>query len=290
MSYVDQWNAIAARIRSLRSAADLYAQFRIAREEDGHGIDASLKIHCQNILQLLKTFHNSFHAILPPDAKTALEWFISGNPSSPASVISSAFGFRMDGPVLLTAFEAEMSFLLSDVQEVIRARSERAFLHLQRLLAVDADLRDTWSTAFEGKGEASCEQLGAVHLLWHGMFAFKGHAPAARTDLVFSEPIDVSVLERGVEGLVLTEWKVANEGNAAECFDTARTQARLYQQGILAGTELTGYRYVVVVSLNQLPNVPDNMNIEGVCYRHVNIAIKPRPPSVEARKRQARKG
>jgi hypothetical protein len=37
------------------------------------------------------------------------------------------------GPVLLTAFESEMSYLLSDTQEVIRARSEWAFLHLQRL-------------------------------------------------------------------------------------------------------------------------------------------------------------
>jgi len=31
MSYVEQWNAIAARIRALRDAADLYAQFLIAQ-------------------------------------------------------------------------------------------------------------------------------------------------------------------------------------------------------------------------------------------------------------------
>lgn len=46
-------------------------------------------------------------------------------------------------------------------------RSKRAFLHLQRLLAVDADIRAKWKGAFEAehKGELSCEKLGAVHLL-----------------------------------------------------------------------------------------------------------------------------
>jgi hypothetical protein len=288
VSYVEKRNAIAARIRSLRDAANLYAQFRIAGEEDGHGVAASLKIHCENIVESLKAFYNSFHAILPPEAKRALAWFISGNRHSPASVISAALGFRMDGPVLLTAFEAEMSFLLSDVQEVIRARSERAFLHLQRLLAVDADVQDKWKAAFnkDRAGEVSCEKLGAIHLLWHGIFAFKIDANKARTDLVFHEPIDPSIMQRGIEGLVLTEWKVADEANATVRFEQARTQATLYQHGPLAGTELTGYRYAIVVSRKELPRnaVPDNGLIEGVVYRHINIAIEPRLLSVQARR------
>jgi hypothetical protein len=177
-----------------------------------------------------------------------------------------------------------MSFLLADTQEIIRARSERAFLHLQRLLAVDDDVRTKWKAAFE-RGEVSCEKLGAVHLLWHGIFAFKVDATGGRTDLVFAEPIDVSAAaQRGVEGFVLTEWKVADEENAATRFGQARSQAELYQQGPLVGIELTGYRYVTAVSLTDLPRktVPDDTVIGGVVYRHISIAIKPKTSSVQA--------
>jgi hypothetical protein len=83
-----------------------------------------------------------------------------------------------------------------------------------------------------------------VHLLSQGIFAFKVDASGARTDLVFREPPEDSLLTRGVEGLVLTEWKVATAQNAADRFAEARAQADLYKQGALAGVELTGYRYL----------------------------------------------
>jgi hypothetical protein len=124
-------------------------------------------------------------------------------------------------------------------------------------------------------------------LLWHGIFASKVDAHGARTDLVSPEPIEASVTQRGIEGLVLTEWKVADERNAASRFDEARNQAELYQQGPLIGSELTGYRYAIAVSLTDLPKgvVPDDMVIRDVVYRHINIAIAPRRPSVQARHR-----
>jgi hypothetical protein len=108
----------------------------------------------------------------------------------------------------------------------------------------------------------------------------------SRTDLIFSEQVDPASIQRGIEGLVLTEWKLAkNAKDAPGCFEQARTQAALYQQGALVGTELTGYRYAVAVSLTKLPNVPDDMLIGGVVYHHINIAITPRTPSVQARTR-----
>ncbi len=285
MSYVEQWNAIAARIRSLHGVADLYAQFLIAGEEDGHGISRHLRDQSLSILETLRNFYQSFHPRLPPNAKACLERFVRGQP---ADILSENFWFKMDGPVLLTALEAEMAFFLADVQEAIRARSERAFLHLQRLLVVDAELRDRWKAAFNKTraGEVSCEQLGAVHLLWHGIFAFKVDAHGARTDLVFSEPVDVSATaQRGIEGLVLTEWKLVDAGDALSRFEEARDQAALYRQSALVDTELTSYRYAVAVSLTDLPKgaVPEDKDIGGVVYRHINIAIEPRPPSVQAR-------
>src|ERR1700722_5384768 len=107
----------------------------------------------------------------------------------------------------LAALEAEITFLLSGRQEQIRARSERALLHLQRSLIVDADISRKWKKAF-GTNEVACEKLGSVHLLSHGIYAFKVDASGARTDLVFNEPPPDALLAQAVEGMVLTEWKL----------------------------------------------------------------------------------
>ena len=149
--------------------------------------------------------------------------------------------------VMLGAFESEMSFILSDVQEVIRARSELAFAHLQRSIVVDQAFRKKWKTAFK-KGEVECEKLGAIHLLQHGIFAFKVDAAGARTDLVFQEPAgDLTAEQRYVDGFVLTEWKkAAQEAKAEQRFEEARAQARRYAQGALAGSELNMRRVVAI--------------------------------------------
>ena len=51
--------------------------------------------------------------------------------------------------VLLGAFETEMSFILSDHQEIIRVRSERAFAHLQRSIVADPEFGEKWRKAFK---------------------------------------------------------------------------------------------------------------------------------------------
>jgi hypothetical protein len=168
---------------------------------------------------------------------------------------------------------------LSNAQESIRARSERAFAHLQRLIVVDSTFREKWKAAFED-GEVACEKLGAVHLLLHGIWAFKVDAGGARTDLVFQEPAgSLANEQRYVDGFVLTEWKKTNLGEDAMLrFEQARSQARRYAQGALAGTELTAYRYAVLVSRQQV-SIPEDVREGEVVYRHINVAVDPRPPS-----------
>jgi hypothetical protein len=86
-------------------------------------------------------------------------------------------------------------------------------------------------------------------------------------------------MQRYANGLVLTEWKKASlEDDAGKRFEEARSQARRYAQGALAGSELRGYRYAVVVSRSQV-TVPDDVEENGVVYRHINVAVDPRPPS-----------
>jgi hypothetical protein len=172
-----------------------------------------------------------------------------------------------------------MSFVLSDVQESIRATSERAFSHLQRSIVVDADLRTKWRRAFD-EGEVACERLGAVHLLLHGIWAFKVDGAGARTDLVFQEPVqDLSAAQRYADGLVLTEWKKATfDDQALQRFAEARSQAQRYAQGVLGGNELRRYRYAVVVTQQQV-EVPADTEQSGVVCRHINIAVEPQTPS-----------
>jgi hypothetical protein len=104
---------------------------------------------------------------------------------------------------------------------------------------------------------------------------------------VFNEPPDGSLLARGVDGLVLTEWKVAHDAaGATRGFQAARAQADLYKQGPLAGIELTGYRYLIVVSLKELPLgsvLADDTASKGVVYRHINLVIQPSVPSKAAK-------
>lgn len=286
MSYAEQWRALAARIRGLAKAGELYAQIQTGTNNDPHGIAKNLYRHYKNILLMLKEFLETFGVVLPHEARECLKAFLEGDGAKLITTdASKETRAGRAGLVFLCAFEFEMSYHLANRQELLRARSERAFLHLQRLLAVDEDLRVKWKAAFEAerKGELSCEKLGAVHLLWHGILAFKIDAIGARTDLVFNEPLENTQEQRGIEGLVLTEWKIAEPGNGEKRFDEARKQAEAYSQGPLAGSELTGYRYVVAVSLTDLPRVPDDQSVGSVIFRHINIVIEPKRPSKKAR-------
>lgn len=282
MTYHDQWKALSSRIRGLTQAGQLHAQFLAIRSSDAHGGGKYLCEQSEDVLSALNVFRKRFRHELSPTALASIDnhvatigGVISGTGGGPGAKQERVWAAL----VQLSAFETEMSFILSDAQETIRTRSERAFSHLQRLIVADPAFRDKWDRAFE-EGEVACEKLGAAHLLWHGIWAFKVDATGARTDLVFQEPAGALVDEqRYSDGIVLTEWKKANPGdNAGERFDQARSQAQRYAQGVLAGSELTAYRYAVVVSRQQV-SVPDDLTEGGVVYRHINVAVDPRTPS-----------
>jgi hypothetical protein len=282
MTYVDQWRALSSRIRGLTQAASLNAQYLAIRLSGSSGREMVLGEQCRRVLAGLRVFHDSFRQSLPTSSISAIEEFlekadplidkINGNPDNRQERVWTAM-------VMLAAFETEASFLLSDVQESIRARSERAFSHLQRSIVVDEEFRAKWGRAF-ASGEIECERLGAVHLLLHGIWAFKINAAGARTDLVFQEDSrDFEEAQRYVDGFVLTEWKKANtDDQSRRCFEEARSQAHRYAQGPLAASELTGYRYAVVVSRRRV-EVPDDLRESGVLCRHINISVEPQVPS-----------
>lgn len=286
MSYAEHWFALATRIKSLQSAGTLYACFQGYHKEDSFKVGRYLRDQCGAAVSSLEAFRREFDSSLPPEAKEHLDHFFETNIVKAARDRSADEEAAMRAAlVALVAVEAGVTFIISGRQEHIRARSERAFMLLQRILAVDNDVRDKWKAALS-KNEVACERLGSVHLLSQGIFAFKVDASGARTDLVFAEPPEESLLTRGVDGLVLTEWKVATAHNAEKQFAEARRQAELYKQGALAGVELTGYRYLVAVSVENLPSISipsDKVTPEGIVYRHINIVVQPAVPSRAAR-------
>ena len=59
-----------------------------------------------------------------------------------------------------------------------------------------------------------------------------------------------------------------------------------YSQGALAGLELRSHRYIILVTLKELPSDtlgPDERTADGVIYRHINIVIEPEDPSKVSR-------
>lgn len=281
MSYYDAWKPLAARIRALTEAGKLHAQYLGVRSSDSYGRAGRLKAQAGLILDALAAFRDRHQQALPAGAAESIKTFLD----STETLIRSTDGTQdtrqeqaWAALVMLAALESEISFLLMDDQEQVRSRTERAFAHLQRLIVVDDGIRARWQDAFRS-GEIACEKLGAVQLLHHGIWAFKINAAGERTDLVYQQPSgDLRNEQRIADGFVLTEWKVATASNITAQMDTARSQARRYAAGALAGAELAGVRYLIAVSERQLP-MPADVEEGGVTYRHINVAVDPHVPS-----------
>jgi hypothetical protein len=146
--------------------------------------------------------------------------------------------------------------------------------------------RQDWKEAFDIGGETACEKLGAVHLLGHGIYAFKAHGQGGGcTDLILGSPArsDNPAL-KWVEAAVLTEWKVANSrAEAAKKIEEAYEQSKIYAGGILGGIELQTVRYLIVVTPHQ-ELLPEDRHDGGVRYRHVCLPVAPDAPSAASRR------
>lgn len=283
MTYVDAWKALMARIQGIMRAAELDARYLAIKSEDTFGSAKQLRAHGKRILDALDSFRAQYASSLPSAAAGAIDAFLASTRGYLADDGQATTQMQREATqtalVRLAAFEAEISYLLADSQEIIRARSERAFAHLQRSIVADLTFRATWQRAFD-ESEIACEKLGAAHLLLHGIWAFKVDAAGERTDLVFQEPAgDLAAEQRYADGFVLTEWKKSTSApDATKKFAQALRQMQLYAQGGLGGSELAACRYAIVVS-SAAVIVPVDVTESGVLYRHVNIAVNPQTPS-----------
>ena len=210
----------------------MHAGFLAVKNASPYGADKDLQRHCDQLLKSIEQFQQDFRRMLPTAANEAVDKFMSdagpqirGNTAGDALLVRTIL-------VKLVAFESEMTYSVDSPTERIRSTSELAFMHLQRLVVVDDEYREKWQAAFTSH-ETHCERLGAVHLLWHGIWAFKVDAAGGKTDLVYQEPLAIETTPVAL-GMVLTEWKRA-DGSPEAAYVEARRQAAGYTGGILAG-------------------------------------------------------
>lgn len=279
--WITRWNAISSRIRGLRATTALFFDSFKAQKSDCCGVSGShLVPEAKQILEALRTFRRDFSDVLPPTARGALDmFFLSAHEVFAGPSIASLTGAAL----ALASIQDALDFHLAGPESVGRSITERAFEHLQRSIVVDDDQRAKWNAAYSA-GEPTCEKLGAVHLLLHGIWGFKVGAKGEQTDLVFGEPLPLGHVERSAPcAIVLTEWKVARDAQeVASRFAEAKSQAARYAGGSLSDLELTTVRFLVVVSKKHVKVPPDAAD-GSVHYRHRLIAVDPDSPSVAAK-------
>lgn len=299
-----EWRRIGDRIAGLQTTASQILAMLLLPER--HGIKHKdmwdrLKPTLIDVRDTLETFHASYRDALPPRAAIHLRQALDQIAQVGGS-FSSWENVALVTP-LLAGLRAEVSASLVDPETEGRQRTERAFEHLSRSIVVDDGLRERWEAAYVTKGRAvlssatrtrprpaneiACERLGAVHLLLHGIWAFKSDAPGERTDLVLQEKLAITRKVEAAEALVLTEWKVAKTSSDVEKkAKEGKHQVALYGGGggSLAATELATVRYIVLVTERR--EVPPDDVEDGQCtYRFINVAVSPENPSREARRR-----
>ncbi|HWM92851.1 MAG TPA: hypothetical protein VN493_18950 [Thermoanaerobaculia bacterium] len=270
-----EWDRLSKLISGFLEARQLYlngsdkTSFINGRRQ----LDKAWKV----IVNGLDTFLKRHKMVLPEEAIQSLEGFLG---DASGSVLPDPWGlYPMEDRFLaIASIRSVLDFHLADFELLARRLSERAFSHLRRSIVVDEEIKRKWQSAYE-IGEVACERLGAVHLLAHGIWAFKVHSSGERTDLVMGDRLrDLTEVEGSAEALVLTEWKKVIGDNAEVCAEEALKQAARYASGSLSGIELHTQRYLVLVSEGVI-DIPSPHIDNGVTYKYVNIPVAPLPPS-----------
>jgi len=288
MNWYQEWQALSARIHGLLDAgAFFYSALQQSSSDDLEVRKNILLANAQKIFESLNNFQTEYQSSFPKEAFESLKRFLE-QPNI------KKFNFRPNqGQVRghvqfaltsLAAFQSEFSYLLADTQAVALRITERAFVHLQRSIIADDEVRKKWLSGFSD-GETKCEKLGSVHLLSHGVWAFKAHAEKGRTDLILNEPLsDTSMVEKTSTALVLTEWKVIRKDNELDAkTKEAYEQTKIYSAGVLSGIELVNYRYLVMVSEKSM-KMPGDLIEGNVTFRYINITVDPDIPSKASKK------
>jgi hypothetical protein len=280
LRWLSKWRALAARIDGLGRGAELFAATRYGSSDPLAIQGRALMPEMARVRDELVALAKDHGSELPPAARGALERFMAG----PLFGVMEAEQYGVSLVVPWVILRSEFEYLIRDHQQEARSQAELAFEHLRRLIAVDTDVRAKWQAAIVER-EERCERLGAVHLLSHGIWAFKVKAVGESTDLVFGDRIEehATEVQRTARALVATEWKIVRSATEVEQkASEARKQLKLYERGALTDLTLTSTRFVVLVSAKGIV-APSDFVEDDVTYRHVLVEVDPESPSKAAR-------
>ncbi|MGA6828580.1 hypothetical protein ACO9S2_13325 [Nitrospira sp. NS4] len=287
MTWLEQWRDLAGRIDGLiRSGEFLVSAFRVNSADAFSVVRKSLLPELKAIIAEIDHLGKTYASELPQQALVALQQYVAQGWGK--SFNDGAVDIQTLAP--LASFRSQFDYLIRDTESDGRSLTELAFEHLRRQLVVDEDIRKKWQLAFK-RHETACERLGAVHLLSHGIWAFKIVAPGGATDLVFGDPVKqhAEVMTRTARALVLTEWKlIKRPDEIATKAQEARDQAAIYSGGMLGDAELKRTRYIVLVSEADLVP-PEDVSVGTVTHRHILLPTSPKSPSRTARSQRSRK-
>jgi hypothetical protein len=288
MTWLEQWRDLAARIDGLIRAGEFLVSAFKVNGADAHGVvRKSFQPELVAIIAEIEHLGQTYACELPEQASAALKKYVTQGWDK--NFNDGKIDIQAFAP--LASFRSQFEYLIRDAEVEGRSLTELAFVHLQRQIVVDKGIQKKWQDAFK-KHETACERLGAVHLLGHGIWAFKVGAPGGATDLVFNDPVDKyeSIMRRTARVLVLTEWKLINRSTEISAkAQEARTQAELYSGGVLGDAELKRTRYIVLVCDKADLTLPDDVSVGAVTYRHILLPTNPMAPSVTARRLTSRR-
>jgi hypothetical protein len=288
MNWYQEWQALSARIHGLLDAGSFfYSALEHSSSDDLSVRKKILLSNAKNIFDSLKEYLNDYKSTFPKEAFESLNSFLEKpeikkfNFSPNSGLVRGHVQFALTS---LAAFQSEFTYIITDTQAVALRITERAFAHLQRSIVADDEIRKKWISAFF-YGEPKCERLGSLHLLSHGVWAFKAHGEKGRTDLILNEPLsDQPMIEKTSTALVLTEWKIVRVTSELDSkIQEAYQQTKTYSAGVLSGIELVNYRYLVMVSEKSI-KMPSDLIEGNLTFRYINLPVDPDTPSKEAKK------
>ncbi len=288
MNWYQEWQALSARIHGLLDAGSFFYSALQHHSSDDMSVRKKILLaNAKKIFEILNNYLKEYQSTFPKEAFESLKRFLEQPDIKNFNFTPNQGQVRGHVQFALTslaAFESEFSYIIADTQAVALRITERAFAHLHRSIIADDEIRKKWLSAFS-EGEPKCEKLGSLHLLSHGVWAFKAHAEKGRTDLILNEPLpDTSLIEKTSTALVLTEWKVIRKSNELDAKTReAYEQTKIYTAGVLSGIELVNYRYLVMVSEKSM-KMPGDLIENNVTFRYINLSVDPDTPSKEAKK------
>lgn len=153
MNWQFEWQALSARIQGILDAGSFFYKALHHSSEDARSVKKKVLLrNAEKIIKNLKEFHNKYQTGFPQSASDCLNSFLNQQEFTSRDFFSPSRNFESANVQFsltsLAAFQSEFNFIIADTQFIARRITERAFIHLQRCIVVDEDVRQKWITAF----------------------------------------------------------------------------------------------------------------------------------------------